>query len=350
VPAGTAQLVMELFTPDGRSADRLFFVGSNAAPESEPSYLSAPTCEVNTPATAASLGVPEMHLVFRVSGSCVEPTPVPGVPALRNISTRLRVGTGDRAMTAGFIVQGGVTKRVLVRAIGPSLSDIGVLNALSNPVLELHDVSTLIGRNDDWQTTQVGGVISADQAGEIAGSGFAPSNGLESALIAAVAPGSYTAIVQGVAGGTGVGVIEAYDMDGPNGSVLSNISTRGYVESGSNVMIGGFIILDEPTRVIIRAIGPSLVQFGVPDRLNNPQLELYDISSLLGRNDDWQTTQVEGIITGDQVGEIEGSLLAPSDAAESAIVVTLNPGSYTAIVRGTNDTVGNAVVEVYALH
>jgi len=253
-------------------------------------------------------------------------------------------------MTAGFIVQGGVTKRVLVRAIGPSLSDIGVLNALSNPVLELHDVSTLIGRNDDWQTTQVGGVISADQAGEIAGSGFAPSNGLESALIAAVAPGSYTAIVQGVAGGTGVGVIEAYDMDGPNGSVLSNISTRGYVESGSNVMIGGFIILDEPTRVIIRAIGPSLVQFGVPDRLNNPQLELYDISSLLGRNDDWQTTQVEGIITGDQVAEIEGSLLAPSDAAESAIVVTLNPGSYTAIVRGTNDTVGNAVVEVYALH
>jgi hypothetical protein len=252
-------------------------------------------------------------------------------------------------MIAGFIVEGSVPKRVLIRAIGPSLTQFGVPNALANPQLELHDSSSTIGMNDDWQTTQIGGVITSDQVAEIQASGLAPGNSLESALIVSLAPGSYTAIVQGVNSGTGVGSVEVYDLDATSGSLLANISTRGFVQTEANVMIGGFIVVTQPTRVIIRAIGPSLSQFGVPDPLANPQLELHDATSLIGQNDDWQTTQLGGIITSDQVAEIQKSQLAPTNAAEAAIIATLQPGSYTAVVRGVNNTAGNALVEVYAL-
>ena len=147
----------------------------------------------------------------------------------------------------------------------------------------------------------------------------------------------------------GVGSVEVYDLGATSASFLANIATRGFVETGANVMIGGFIVVTQPTRVVIRAIGPSLSQFGVPDVLANPQLELHDISSLIAGNDDWQTTQLGGIIMSDQVAEIQKSQLAPTNAAESAIIATLAPGSYTAIVRGANNTTGNALVEVYAL-
>jgi hypothetical protein len=347
VPAGTSQLVMELNTPDGRTSGHLFFVGSNSGPETGPSYVTAADCGSSSPTTTAALGAPDMHIVFNVMGTCQAPTPRPAT--LTNISTRLNVGTADRAMAAGFIVLGNAPKRVLVRGIGPSLSNSGVQNPLSNPELELHDASTLIGRNDDWQTTQVGGVITGDQVADIQNSGVAPSNALESALIGTVAPGSYTAIMQGVGGATGVGIVELYDLDMTNGSILANISTRGYVDSGANVMIGGFVVTGSATKVIVRAIGPSLTQAGVADVLSNPQLELHDATSLLGQNDDWQTTQLGGIITSDQVEQIQNSQLAPTNSAESAIMATLAPGSYTAIVRGVNNTSGNAVVEVYAL-
>jgi hypothetical protein len=252
-------------------------------------------------------------------------------------------------MIAGFIVQGSAPKRVLIRAIGPSLANFGVPDALANPRLELHDTTNTIGMNDDWQTTQIGGVITANQAAEIQNSGLAPSDMLESALIATLPSGSYSAIVQGVNGGTGVGSVEVYDLDATSASLLANISTRGFVQTEANVMIGGFIVVTQPTRVIIRAIGPSLSQFGVPDALANPQLELHDATSLIGRNDDWQTTQLGGIIKSDQVVEIQKSQLAPTNPAEAAIIATLQPGSYTAIVRGVNNTTGNALVEVYSL-
>ena len=278
------------------------------------------------------------------------PTPTPAAtPTLGDISTRLQVGTSDRVMIAGFIVQGSSPKRVLIRAAGPSLTQFGVPNALANPRLELHDTNNTIGMNDNWQTTQIGGVITSDQVAEIQNSGLAPSDPLESAVIATLAPGSYTAIVQGVNGGTGVGIVEAYDLGATSGSLLANISTRGFVLTGDSAMIGGFIVVTQPTRVIIRAIGPSLTQFGVPDALANPQLELHDATSLIGRNDDWQTTQIGGLITSDQVAAIQNSQLAPTNSAESAIIATLQPGSYTAIVRGVNNTTGNALVEVYAL-
>ncbi len=259
------------------------------------------------------------------------------------------MGANDRVMIAGFIVQGSAPKRVLIRAAGPSLTPFGVPNALANPRLELHDTINAIGMNDNWQTTQIGGVITSDQVAEIQNSGLAPRDPIESAIIATLAPGSYTAIVEGVSGGTGVGIVEVYDLDASSGSLLANISTRGFVQTADNAMIGGFIVVTQPTRVIIRAIGPSLTQFGVPDALANPQLELHDASSLIGRNDDWQTTQIFGIITSDQMAEIQNSQLAPTNPAESAIIATLPPGSYTAIVRGVNNTTGNALVEVYAL-
>ena len=251
-------------------------------------------------------------------------------------------------MIGGFIVVDQPT-RVIIRAIGPSLSQFGVPDVLANPQLELHDLTSIIGRNDDWQTTQLGGIITSDQVAEIQASGLAPSNSLESAIIATLSPGSYTAIVQGVNGGTGVGSVEVYDLGATSASLLANISTRGFVQTGGNVMIGGFIVVTQPTRVIIRAIGPSLSQFGVPDALANPQLELHDATSLIAQNDDWQTTQLGGIITSDQVAEIQNSQLAPSNAAEAAIIATLAPGSYTAIVSGVNSTTGNALVEVYSL-
>ncbi|PYJ10355.1 MAG: hypothetical protein DMF06_06570, partial [Verrucomicrobia bacterium] len=236
-----------------------------------------------------------------------------------------------------------------IRAAGPSLTQLGVPNPLANPRLELRDSTSTIGINDNWQTTQIGGLITADQVAEIQNSGAAPSDPLESALIATLAPGSYTAIVEGLNGGTGVGIVEVYDLGATSGSLLANVSTRGFVQTGANVMIGGFIVVTQPTRVIIRAIGPSLTQFGVPDALANPQLELHDATSTIARNNDWQTTQIGGIITSDQVAEIQNSQLAPTDSGESAIISTLPPGSYTAIVSGVNNIPGNALVEVYAL-
>ena len=348
VPAATSQLVMELYTPDGRSSGHLFFVGSNGDSESVPSYISAPDCGVTTPAGVAAIGAPEMHLVFNVLG-CIEPSPTPAPGTVKNISTRLKEGTGDHAMIAGFIVQGDAPKRVLVRSTGPSLANFGISEPLADPQLELHHGADIIATNDDWQRTIIGGVITGDQVEDIQNSGLSPTDPLESVIIGTLSPGSYSAVVRGANGGIGVATAEVYDLDQAGGSILANLSTRGFVETGDNVMIGGFIITDGPKRVIIRAIGPSLAEIGVPEALSDPQLELHDGTSLIARNDDWETTQLGGIITADQVEEIQDSQLAPSDSAESAIIATLPSGTYTAVVRGVNNMTGNALVEVYAL-
>jgi hypothetical protein len=273
---------------------------------------------------------------------------VPAPGTLNNISTRLEVGTGDNVLIGGFVVQGGAPKRVLIRATGPSLIPLGIPNALVNPRLELHDAAGVIGMNDDWQTTQIGGVVTEDQVAAIQGTTLAPSDPAECAIVATLSPGSYTAIVQGVNSGVGVGIVEVYDVN-PTIGLLGNISTRGFVQTMDNIMIGGFIIASQPTRVIIRAIGPSLSQFGVPNVIGNPQLELHDASSTLARNDDWQTTEIFGIVTSDQVAEIQASGFMPTDSSESAIIATLQPGSYTAIVSGVSSATGNALVEVYRL-
>jgi hypothetical protein len=272
--------------------------------------------------------------------------------SLGNISTRSFVQTGEHLMIGGFIVQGSGTKRVIIRAIGPELTQYGITNALDNPRLELHNGSgALIANNDDWQTTILGGIITGNQVSDIQNSGHAPSAASESAIIADLQPGNYTAIVRGVTNTNGVGLAEVYDLSPGTSSHLGNISTRAFVQTGEDVMIGGFVVHGTGTkRVIVRAIGPELTQFGIPDVLANPILELHNRSgALIAANDDWQTTIIGGIITSSQVSDIQNSGHAPTAASESAIIADLQPGNYTAIVRGVSNTTGVALVEVYDL-
>ena len=273
--------------------------------------------------------------------------------SLGNISTRSFVQTGEHVMIGGFIVQGTGPKRVIIRAIGPELTQYGITNALANPRLELHNrTGALIASNDNWQTTILGGIITSDQVSAIQNSGHAPTAASESAVIANLQPGNYTAIVRGVNDTNGVALVEVYDLSPAASSNLDNISTRSFVQTGQNVMIGGFIVQGSGTqRVIIRAIGPELTQYGITDALANPRLELHNgTGALIASNDNWQTTILRGIITSNQVSDIQNSGHAPTAGSESAIIADLQPGNYTAIVRGVNNTTGVALVEVYDLN
>jgi hypothetical protein len=267
------------------------------------------------------------------------PTPTPAFSVqFGNISTRLSAGTGDNVLIGGFIVTGTQPKNVIIRGLGPSLTPLGVPNALADPTLELRDASgVLLFANNDWQD-------NAEQATAIAAAGLAPSNNFESAMAVTLPANSsaYTAIVRGVNDGAGIGVVEAYDVDRIVDSKLANISTRGVVSTGDNVMIGGTIVVGTtPARVLFRAIGPSLTDFGIPNALTDPVLELHGPNGFATvTNDNWRDTQeVDIIATG----------LAPTNNLESAILVTLPPGAYTAVVRGRNESTGVAVVEAYQL-
>jgi hypothetical protein len=243
---------------------------------------------------------------------------------LANLSTRAFVRTGDNIVMAGFLLgDNGLPDRVVLRGIGPSLAALGVPNGLANPMLDLRDNNgTLILANNDWQD-------NAAQAAEITAAGLAPTNNLESAIAATLPPGLYTALLAGVNSGTGIGLLEVYDRGDVNGAVPQaiNLSTRMRVEMGDSVGIGGFIITGSaPKHVLIRAIGPSLTQFGVPNVLADPVLELHGPGAFVTiTNNDWRDTQEAAIIaTG----------IPPTNNLESAIDVTLPPGAYTAIVRG----------------
>jgi hypothetical protein len=262
------------------------------------------------------------------------------------------VQTGADVMIGGFIIEGNGPKTVIVRGIGPELTRFGVPNALADPALDLHNsTGALIASNNNWQTTVISGIITSDQVSAIQNSGHAPTQPSESAIIATLQPGNYTAIVRGVSNTTGVALVEVYDLSTDTASVLGNISTRSFVQTGNNVMIGGFIVQGSgPKTVIVRGIGPELTRFGVPNALADPALDLHNSTgALIASNNNWQTTVIGGIITSDQVNAIQNSRHAPSDPSESAIIATLQPGNYTAIVRGVNNTVGVALVEVYDL-
>ena len=295
-------------------------------------------------------GAPHILPEFGDGLGMVEAGPI---STLGNISTRALVQTGDNVMIGGFIVQGAEPKRIVIRAIGPELAQYGVPNVLVNPTLELHDGSgALIASNDNWHHTIIGGIIRSDQSADIRNSGYAPDDFRESAMIVNLPAGNYTAIVRGVANMTGVALVEVYDLSPAPDSILGNISTRSFVRTGDNVMIGGVIVQGtQPKRVIVRAIGPELTQYGVPNTLANPTLELYDSTgALIASNDNWQHTIIGGVITSDQVRDIRNSGYAPADGRESAIIGNLPPGNYTAVVRGVNNTTGVALVEVYDLH
>jgi hypothetical protein len=274
------------------------------------------------------------------------------ISTLGNVSTRAFVQTGDNVMIGGFIVQGTGTKKIVVRAIGPELTQYGVPNALANPTLELHNgAGDLIASNQNWGTTIIGGVIISNQVAAIRASGYAPTDPRESAMVVDLPPGNYTAIVRGVANTTGVALVEAYDLSPAPASTLGNISTRSFVQTGDNVMIGGVIVQGtESRRVIVRAIGPELAQYNVPNPLADPTLELHDgTGAVIASNDNWQHTIIGGVIRRSQVVDIQNSGHAPTDPSESAIIATLQPGNYTAIVRGVNNTTGVGLVEVYDL-
>jgi hypothetical protein len=255
-----------------------------------------------------------------------------------NISTRLLVQTGDNVGIGGFIINGTDPKKVILRAIGPSLTAHGVPGALRDPTLELHDhTGAIIAFNDNWRDTQQS-VIQA--------TGLAPVDIRESAIVQTLAPAAYTAIVRGSGGTSGVALIEAYDLDPSGNSKLANISTRGFVGTGDDVMIGGFIVGGGlgvngagSEEVVVRGIGPSLTRAGVPNALQDPTLELHDGNgALIASNDNWRATQQS---------EIQATGLAPSDDRESAILATLVQGNYTVILRGKNNTTGVGLVEVY---
>ncbi len=263
--------------------------------------------------------------------------PAPVANWLANLSTRVEIGHGDDASIAGFITRGGETKRMLIRGLGASLVSSGIADALADPVLELYDnAGVLITINDNWQE-------NANRQ-EIIDSGLAPVSEDESVILLRVPSDDvgipYTAVLRGADGTTGVGLIEVYDLDFGVGPSIQNISTRGRVDVGEGVLIGGTIVLGTNSQdVIVRALGPSLPVDGA---LIDPVLDLYDENgALLRSNDNWRS---------DQEAEIEATMLQPPADSEAAILATLLPAPYTAVVRGANDGVGLALVEIYGLN
>ena len=286
---------------------------------------STPTATATATATAAASPTPT-------------PTPTPVAQAL-NLSTRLLVQAGDNVGIGGFIIAGSAPKQVLLRGIGPSLAGSGVPDPLADPVMELHGpagFTTII--NDNWRDDLA-------QAALILATGLAPTNDLESAILATLNPGPYTAIVKGKNNTSGVALIEAYDLNQAVPAKLANISTRAFVSTGANVVIAGFILghAAGADNIIVRGIGPSLTAFGVPNALANPTLELRDNNGALIRADnDWQEDPAQAAI-------ISAAGLAPTSSLESGIAATLAPGQYTALLAGLNSGTGLGLVEVYDL-
>jgi hypothetical protein len=264
---------------------------------------------------------------------------------LLNLSTRARVLTGEQVLIAGFIVTGTDPKRVMIRGIGPSLS--GISGKLADPTLELHQGSTSLASNDNWKTRPDG----TSQQAEIEATAIPPTNDSESAIAMTLNPGAYTATLSGKNGGTGIGVVEVYDLDQAANSRLANISTRGFVDTDDNAMIAGVIAGQGETGagapVLIRALGPSLSGSGIQGPLQDPTLALHDANGTpIATNDNWKINdQTEQ----SQEDLILSSNIAPSNDSEAAIVATLPPGPTTAVVRGKNNSSGVALVEVYNL-
>jgi WD40 repeat protein len=267
-------------------------------------------------------------------------SPIPTLPRIGNISTRAFVGTGDNIPIAGFIVTGSEPKKVVIRAIGPSLTAAGISSALLDPFLELHDASgAVIAVNDNWKDSQ---------ENEIRLSGLAPANDSEAVLVRTLFPGTYTAVMRGANNGTGIGLAEVYDTEPNTVSKLANISTRGFIGTGEQLMIAGIIVrsvgydgLTPAKQLLVRGLGPSLTQFNVPNALGDPILEIHDSNgTTTGINDDWKIPQETNI---------KATGLAPSNDRESAMFLTLSPGNFTALLRGKGNTTGAGLIEVFAL-
>ncbi|MBS0657703.1 MAG: hypothetical protein JSR82_05575 [Verrucomicrobia bacterium] len=313
----------------------------NPAPTATPTPTPAPTATptpTRTP-TPSPVGptVTPTPTNTPVPTATPTPTPTPTLAPARlvNVSTRLRAGGGVAVPILGFVVAGG-TKQVAIRTLGPTLAQFGVTGVLANPTLELvrSSDSVSLATNDNWQDN------SATSAALI-NANLALPNTLESGTVQSLPAGSYTAIVRGVAGGEGNCLVEVYDIDSGSAPRLVNLSTRGAVGTDDRVMIAGIVVGNgAPRRFLVRSLGPTLTGFGVTDALADPTIEIVSGSTTLAANDNWQTSQA---------ADITASGFAPPSALEPAVILTLGPGSYTAIVRGKNATTGNAIVEVYEL-
>lgn len=285
-------------------------------------------------AMEATLWNPGAGGSWLVGAPCVFPLIVPDAPTrLTGLSTRAQVLTADNRPIAGFIIDGYWPKQVIVRARGPSLTALGVAGALANPTLDLYSGTTLLASNDDWG--------NGANAAAVRSSGFAPGNPAESAILTTLDPGAYTAIMGGVGGTTGVGIVEVFEVDRPDAPAIA-ISTRGKVDSGDNAMIAGFAIDGVASKtIVVRGRGPSLASQGVAGYLPNPTLELYSGSALIASNDDWATGPTANALT--------ASGFAPGNALEAAMQVTLAPGIYTAVLKGVGAASGIGIVEVFAI-
>lgn len=259
-------------------------------------------------------------------------------PNLVNLSTRAFVGTGQNGIIGGFIIQGSEPATMVIRGIGRSLRTRGISNSLSDPLIELRTATSSLATNDDW--------VDGPDAATIASYHLDPQNSRESALLVTLPRGNYTVVPRAYDNRdgdlSGTGMFELYDLH-TTGGRAGNVSTRGQVLSGDDVMIGGFILGAGPAKpVVVRALGPSLAAAGVAGPLSDPTLELRDGGgNLVAANDNWQEGRDAALI------QAEG--FAPGEQAEAALQATLNPGSYTAIVRGANNTAGIALVEIYDL-
>jgi hypothetical protein len=257
---------------------------------------------------------------------------ITGSARLTNLSTRGVVLSGDNVLIGGFTIGGSVPKKVLVTARGPSLAALGVPGTLANPMLTLFSGSTPIASNDDWG--------SATNASEIAATGFGPKNASESALLLTLGPGPYTAVVTGASGATGIGIVEAFEVDNPETPLL-NLAARAPVFTGDNVMVAGFIISGSlPKTVLVTARGPSLAAQGVAGTLADPVVTLYSGATAIATNDDWQANT--------NAAAIQATGVAPTNAKEAALLLTLQPGAYTAVVSGAGNTTGIGIVEVFS--
>jgi uncharacterized delta-60 repeat protein len=259
-----------------------------------------------------------------------------GSASFQNLSARAHVFTGEQILIVGFIIEGSESKMVLIRGLGPSLAALGVPSPLANPTLSLYDhTATLVATNDNWKNTQ--------QA-QIEATGLAPSNDFEAAILVTLSPGTYTAFLQGKGATTGIGLAEIYDVDPSVNAQATNLSARGFVGTGNDVLIGGIIIrglTGSMQRVLVRALGPSLTSGGVTSPLANPVLSLHDANgNVIANNDNWQDSQQ---------ADIAATGKAPPSTKESAILALLAPGNYTAIVTGKNGTTGVGLIEFYSL-
>ncbi len=324
---------------DYRPAWQRVAVLASPTPSATPTVTPASTPSV-TPTIAPTATPSASPTIAPTATPTIAPTasPSPSPPSQAvNLSTRMVVETGDNVGIGGFIITGSVPKQVLLRAIGPSLSHFGIQNVMGDPVLELHGPSAFATvTNDNWRD---------DQEEEIQATGIPPTNDFESAIVATLAPGTYTGVVTGNGTTTGVALVEVYDLDLAASSKLANISTRAFVQTGDDIVIAGFILGNGggDDSVIIRGLGPSLSAVGVSNVLANPTLELRDANgALVSSNNDWQDNPAQAAI-------ITAAGLAPGNTLESAIAKTLAPGLYTVLLAGLNNGTGIGLVEVYDL-